>query len=112
GPMRYLMLTHYLTNYAGDDAWIYRIRYELRNFNYVGDTTWLTGEVVSARLDEVLGPVVEVNVRGTNQRGQQNIVAQATLLVPSQKPGPVRMPKSPPVTSNRSSAAVTGTLPL
>jgi len=36
GPMRYMMLCHYLTNFAGDDAWTYGLRYELRNFNYVG----------------------------------------------------------------------------
>ncbi|MDD3799339.1 MAG: hypothetical protein PHE36_09205 [Novosphingobium sp.] len=26
GPVRQMHISHYLTNYAGDDAWIYRIR--------------------------------------------------------------------------------------
>ena len=28
GPMRFVMLCHYLSNLAGDDAWVHRIRYD------------------------------------------------------------------------------------
>lgn len=105
GPMRYVMVCHYLTNFAGDDAWVHRIRYELRNFNYMGDTTWLTGTVTDVRVDPVLGPLIELRVVGTNQRGQENITADATILVASRVHGPVRLPTPPPVTLHRSDPA-------
>lgn len=101
GPMRYVMVCHYLTNFAGDDAWVQRIRYELRNFNYMGDTTWLTGTVTDRRVDPLLGPLIEVRIVGKNQRGQENITADATILVASRERGAVALPPPPPVTPHR-----------
>jgi acyl dehydratase len=101
GPMRFVMLCHYLTNFAGDDGFVHRLRYELRNFNYVGDTTWISGRITDVRVDEVLGPLVELEVSAINQRGQENMKGSATILVPSRAHGPVRMPASPPVTPHR-----------
>jgi acyl dehydratase len=95
GAMRQLMVTHYLTNFAGDDAWIYRMRYEFRRFNYMGDTTRITGTVTDARVDEALGPLIELDIRGVNQRGHENIAATATILVASHARGPVVLPPAP-----------------
>jgi acyl dehydratase len=102
GPIRQFHLSNYLTNYAGDDGWIYRIRYEFRRFNYMGDVTWLTGEITEARIDEKLGPLIEVVIVGTNQRGSENIRATATILLPSRVHGPVKLPDAPPPTQYRS----------
>jgi len=101
GPMRFSMLCHYASNFAGDDGFVHRIRYELRNFNFVGDTTWLSGTVTDARIDPVLGPLIELEVKGTNQRGQENITAQITILVASRERGLCQMPPAPPVTPHR-----------
>lgn len=87
GPMRRQMVCHYCTNYAGDEAWIYRIRYELRNFNYMGDVTWISGLITDVREDEALGPLIELDIRGVNQRGDENIRAEATILVASRAHG-------------------------
>lgn len=96
GPMRRQMICHYTTNYAGDDSWIYRIRYELRRFNFMGDTTWIKGTVTEARIDPVLGPLVELDIRGVNQRGEENITGGATVLVASRKTGKLAEPPAPP----------------
>lgn len=101
GPVRQLHISNFLTNYAGDDAWIYRIRFEFRRFNYMGDITWLTGEVTDKRIDPALGPLIEVSMRGTNQRGNDNILASATILLASRERGPVALPDSPPPTPHR-----------
>jgi acyl dehydratase len=95
GPMRWAWLLHYCTNWCGDDAWLYRVRGELRAFNYMGDTTWITGRVTDARHDDVLGSLVEIDVRGTNQRGRDNLNGNATVLLPSRRHGPVRLPEAP-----------------
>jgi acyl dehydratase len=96
GALRQTMVCHYLSNYSGDDAWVYRMRYEFRNFNYMGDTTWLTGTITDVRVDDVLGPLIELDVRGVNQRGKENIRASATILVASRKTGLCKLPDPPP----------------
>lgn len=101
GPMRFVMLCHYISSFAGDDAWIHRIRYELRNFNYVGDTTWLKGTITDARVDQELGPLIELSVQGVNQRGEQNITGSATVLVACRERGLAKLPASPPITPYR-----------
>jgi len=102
GPLRQLHVSHYLTNYAGDDAWIHRIRFEFRRFNYIGDVTWLEGEITDVRDDAELGPLIEVSMTGTNQRGGENIRATATILVSSHKKGKPKLPAAPPLTPHRS----------
>jgi len=101
GPMRYVFVCHYLTNFAGDDAFIHLLRYELRAFNYVGDVTWMKGRITAVRDDPVLGPLIEIEVTGTNQRGQENITATATILVASRTKGLAKLPAAPDVTPHR-----------
>jgi acyl dehydratase len=95
GPMRWAWLLHYCTNWAGDDAWVHRVRGEFRAFNYMGDSTWITATVTDARVDPELGPAVDIAVTGTNQRGRQNINGTATILVASREHGAVRLPEPP-----------------
>jgi acyl dehydratase len=102
GPMRYVFVCHYLTNWIGDDAFVHRLRYELRNFKYVGDVTWMSGRVTEVRDDPILGPLVELEIAGTNQRGQQNITATATVLVASRTKGLPQLPAAPSLPEYRS----------
>jgi acyl dehydratase len=101
GALRQTMVCHFLSNYAGDDAWVYRMRYEFRNFNYMGDTTWLSGTITDVRVDDVLGPLIELDVRGVNQRGKENIRASATVLVASRETGLCNLPAPPPPPAHR-----------
>jgi len=98
GPMRWAWLVHYCTAWMGDDAWLFRLRGEFRDFNYFGDTTWLTGTVVHAYVGEH-GPAVDLDLTATNQRGKCNIVGTATILVASREHGAVRLPEPPPTES-------------
>ncbi|MGE0045479.1 MAG: MaoC family dehydratase N-terminal domain-containing protein [Hyphomonadaceae bacterium] len=102
GPNRWVMVSNYCTNFAGDDGFVHYLRTEYRSFNYVGDTTWIDGEVTAARVDEEKGPLIELKILGINQRGTENIRGAATILLPSRKHGPVKMPKAPPMTKHRS----------
>jgi acyl dehydratase len=101
GAVRQLYIHHYLTNFAGDDAWIHRIRFDLRRFNYMGDVTWISGVITDARIDPVLGPLIEVEMKGVNQRGQENVAASATILVCSRAGGAVTLPPAPPPPQHR-----------
>ena len=96
GPMRWAWLQHYCTNWGGDDGWLFRVRGEFRKFNYMGDTTWITAVGHRQARRCRLGAVVDIEVTGTNQRGQQNINGWATFLVAPRR-GPVQFPDAPPL---------------
>ena len=98
GPMRWAWLVHFCTSWMGDDAWLFRLRGEFRRFNYFGDTTWLDGTVSNVYLSEH-GPAVDLELTGSNQRDEHNIVGMATVLVASREHGPMRLPTPPPVES-------------
>jgi acyl dehydratase len=97
GPMRWAWLQHYCTNWCGDDGWLFRVRGEFRKFNYMGDTTWISAVVTDKRVDVDLGAVVDIEITGTNHRGQQNINGWASILVASRDRGPVQLPEPPPL---------------
>jgi acyl dehydratase len=92
GQMRTQWAAHAVTNWMGDDAWISAFDTEIRMFNFHGDTTTLTGEVVDKGVD---GPhhIVKLAVTGTNQRKEINVSANATVILPSRTNGPVVLPR-------------------
>ena len=92
GIMRECWLTHYLTDWMGDDGWLLRQHDEMRKFNYIGDTQFITGEVVGKRIENGNG-VVELEFRATNQRGEVTAPATATVALPSRELGPVTLPE-------------------
>jgi acyl dehydratase len=96
GPMRWTWLLHYCSNWAGDDAWVHYVRGEFRRFNYMGDTTWIIGQVVDKRQDAELGPVVDLAIEARNQRGQVNTVGTAIVQVASRDSGPSVPRTAPP----------------
>jgi acyl dehydratase len=94
GVMRDCWLSHYLTDWMGDDGWLLTQSSEIRKFNYIGDTHILTGEVVGKRVDDGRH-VVDIEFRGTNQRDVVTCPGSATVALPSRAEGPVRLPEPP-----------------
>lgn len=82
GVMRENYLTHYLTDWAGDDAIITHVHDEIRKFNYMGDTQIITGEVVGKRQENGQN-LVDVLVKFVNQRDEETVRATATIALPS-----------------------------
>jgi acyl dehydratase len=93
GVTRECWLTHYLTDWMGDDGWLVRQHDEMRKFNYIGDTHIITGEVVGKRTDD-RNCLVDIEFRATNQRGEITAPATATVALPSRERGPVLLPAS------------------
>ncbi|MET0420202.1 MAG: hypothetical protein ABW073_00720 [Acidimicrobiia bacterium] len=104
-PMRSAWVTHYCTNFMGDDAWLYHTHNELRRFNFFGDTTWYTGKV-TRKHDAEVGPAIDIEITGTNQRGKPNTHASATILLASRERGPVVLPEPPTDIRNRVTALI------
>jgi acyl dehydratase len=95
GRMRETWLIHLCTDWMGDDGWLWKLDCEFRLFNYVGDTQWVQGRVVRKYLADGDRPAVELEISCTNQRGEVTTPGRATVLLPSQRRGPVRLPDPP-----------------
>lgn len=91
GQMRSNWLTHALTNWMGDEAWIMSMQTDVRMFNFHGDTTVITGSVVDKRI-EGIHHVVELGLKGTNQREEISCTGRAVVILPSKAGGPVILP--------------------
>lgn len=93
GVMRENYLYRYLTDLAGDSGWVYRQYDEIRKFNYIGDTQFITSEVVGKREEDGLY-LVDLKVKMVNQRGEDTVLCEATLALPS-RTRPVVLPEPP-----------------
>ena len=94
GVMRDSWLSHFLTDWMGDDGWLVSQHSEIRKFNYIGDSHVITGEVVGKRVEDGLH-LVDIEMRGTNQRGTVTCPGTATVALPSRDAGPVVLPQPP-----------------
>ena len=94
GAMREIWLTHAITDWMGDDAWLYLLRCEHRKFNYIGDTTWISGKVTGKRIDGE-HHVVDLELVCTNQRGEETTPGTATVILPSREHGSIVLPEPP-----------------
>jgi acyl dehydratase len=94
GVMRDCHLSHFLTDWMGDDGWLVEQNSEIRKFNYVGDTTTITGEVVAKRQEDGRF-LVDIEMRGTNQRDVVTCPGHATVALPSRNHGTVTLPEPP-----------------
>lgn len=94
GMMRDCWLSHFLTDWIGDEGWLETMSSQMRKFNYMGDTHTFTGEVVGKRVegDRYL---VDVELRGTSQRGEVTCPATATISLPSRETGLATLPTAP-----------------
>ena len=92
--MRESWLHHYLTDWVGDDGWVFRQYDEVRKFNYMGDVQYLNGQVVGKRIEDS-HCFVDLMVQTTNQRGVVTTLCEATVILPSREHGPVVLPEPP-----------------
>jgi hypothetical protein len=94
GVMRDCWLSHFITDWMGDDGWLVSQHSEIRKFNYMGDSHILTGEVVAKRIEDGRC-LVDIEMRGTNQRDVVTCPGKATVALPSREHGPVALPNPP-----------------
>ncbi|MFM2070763.1 MAG: hypothetical protein RLZZ623_1026 [Actinomycetota bacterium] len=98
GGLRETWLCHLLTDWIGDDGWLWKLSCQHRRFNFIGDTSWLSGEVTSkvqVQTEQGMRSEVHVAIRCTNQRGVVTSPGTAVLLLPSREHGEVVLPKPP-----------------
>ena len=94
GVMRETWFHHYVTDWAGDDAFVVRQQDSMRKFNYQGDTQFLSGEVIGKR-EENGQHLVDLTMTMTNQRGVETSFGEATVALPSREHGVALLPHVP-----------------
>lgn len=93
GGMRETWLTHAITDWMGDDGWLFKLRCEHRKFNYIGDTTWIRGRVTDkVQIDGRNEVHLEVSCH--NQRGEISTPGTAVVLLPTRDTA-VELPAPP-----------------
>jgi acyl dehydratase len=96
GGMRETWLCHLVTDWMGDEGWLWKLRCEHRKFNYVGDTTWVRGVVVDKQVVDGRHEV-HLEVRCENQRGEITTPGTAVVLLPTRDQA-VELPEPPKAT--------------
>lgn len=92
GRMRSAFLTHLLTSWMGDSAWLWKMQSEYRRFNFAGDMTRVRGRVTAKAIEDGRH-VVDLDVWCENQRGEVTAPGNARVLLPSRAAGPVVLPE-------------------
>jgi len=85
GPQRMAWLTSLVTNWAGDAAFVKRVRAEMRRFNTMGDTQWCKGRVGRRYMHDGYA-LVDLEIWAENQHGKVTAPGLATVILPSRNP--------------------------
>lgn len=93
GFMRTNWMVHLITNWMGDDAWLWQLSFSVGKFNYVGDVHFVSGTVreVDSRTHRV---TVDVQLR--NQRGDTTAQGSAVVLLPPSAGQSAHIPRFDP----------------
>jgi acyl dehydratase len=92
GGLREAFLMHLITDWMGDDAWLWKLSVQHRKFNFIGDTTWLKGRVSAKRQAEGRNEIM-LDVWCENQRGMVTSPGTAVVLLPTRTGNAVELPQ-------------------
>ena len=67
----------------GDDGWLKRSRAEYRKFVYLSDVVRISGKVTKKYVDENGEYCVDIETHAMNQRGEDVMPGEATIILPS-----------------------------
>jgi acyl dehydratase len=81
-----------LTNWMGDDGFLWKSKAEVRGFNLEGDVTWCKGRVTKKYIQNGRY-CVDINCWCENQRHEVTMPGEATVILPSREHGAVIYPE-------------------
>jgi acyl dehydratase len=91
GGLRETFLSNIVTNWMGDESWLWKLSCQHRKFVYTGDTYWVRGSVKSKAQTEERNEI-HLDIRVENQWGEVVTPGSATVLLPS-RDRPVMLPR-------------------
>jgi acyl dehydratase len=93
GVMRSNWMVHLVTNWMGDDAWVWKLSASVRKFNYLGDAHVVAGVV---RDVDRSANTVTIDVWGENERGERTCDGRAVVILPANAGQPAAIPAYDP----------------
>jgi acyl dehydratase len=93
GVMRSNWMVHLVTNWMGDDAWIWKVSASVRKFNYLGDAHFISGVVRD--VDRVENTAT-IDAWGENERGERTCDARVVVILPARAGVPAAIPPYEP----------------
>ncbi len=91
GAQRNAWRTMVLTNWMGDEGFLWKSKAELRGLNQEGDVTWCKAKVAKKYLDRG-NCCIDLESWCENQRQEITMPGSATIILPSREHGPVNYP--------------------
>lgn len=95
GAQRNAWRNQVLTNWMGDDGFLWKSKAELRGLNQEGDISWCKAKVTKKYADQG-NCCVDVDCWCENQRQEVTMPGSATIILPSREHGAVNYPSSYP----------------
>lgn len=93
GIMRSTWLCHLVTNWMGDDAWIWKVSSRVRKFNHMGDAHIVSGVV---REVDPTTNAVTIDAKAVNQRGDVTCDGRIVVILPPAGGGHAVLPAFDP----------------
>jgi acyl dehydratase len=93
GVMRTCWMVNLVTNWMGDDAWVWKVSASVRKFNYIGDMHFVSGTVREVDRD---ANAVTIAVSGINQRGEPTCDGRVVVILPPSDGGTAVIPDYEP----------------
>ena len=75
------IISHALTNWAGDDAFVKVMNFQCRKMLFIGDTNTTTGKIVR-KYEKDGEHLVDVDLSSVNQNGAAHTICSATVALP------------------------------
>lgn len=84
GPERVSWMSHIMTNWIGNDGWLYKLNAKIVRHNPIGDLLTIKGKIIE-KFKEGNQWFVDCELLAINQDGEPSCQATATAILPSRK---------------------------
>ena len=82
GPERVSWMSHLMTNWIGDDGWLYKLNAKIIRHNPVGDVLYISGRVKDKFMEGDRG-CVRCDLEAKNQDDESSCTAEAIAILPT-----------------------------
>jgi acyl dehydratase len=95
GSLKQQFILQLLKDWVGPAGWVWKVSFQFRAMNLVGETLSVWGKVSAKRPGPGYG-LVDIDLGITNGEGKESTPGKATLAVPHRDGAPVPYPFVPP----------------
>lgn len=91
GSFKQQFIVQLLKDWAGPDGWVWKVSFQFRAMNIVGETLWIWARVTGKRNAPDFG-LVELDLGIVNEDGRESTPGKATVALPYRNGKPVPYP--------------------